>query len=164
MKPQEFGDRQPQVLRVLNYVATRDMVVALVPGGMQWMRFPDLGGAGHHGFTPDPQPNVENIFYVPGTHSAALKDCHWSEIADFVLGGDWPSTKREHRLPYRDDRWGAIVGTVGSVPGYALLAVAAVAVSIISAVVWGLAAISIAALIIGLPLLTLLVAQVLTKL
>jgi hypothetical protein len=140
------------------------MVVALFPGGMQWMRFPDLGGAGHHGFKPDPQPNVKNIFYVPGSHSAALKDHHWSEIADFIIGGEWPSTILERRLPYRDDRWGGFVGAIGRAPGLALLGVSVFSLAIISGLVWGLSAISVSALIVGLPLLTILVARVLTRL
>jgi hypothetical protein len=163
MKPQHFGERKPQVGRVLNYVATGDIVVALFPGGMQWMRFPDLGGAGHHGFEPDPQPNVRNIFYVPGSHDAALKDHHWSEITDFVLGGEFPPGVLERRPPYREDCWTPFVGVVGRAAGSALLAFIAVVLSVISGIVWGLSGFGIGALIIGLPLLTVLAGRVLTR-
>lgn len=164
MKPQEFGERKPQVERVLNYVATGDIVVALFPGGMQWMGFADLGGAGHHGFKPEPQPNVENIFYVPGGHNAALKDHHWSEIADFALGGEFLPGVIERRPPYREDRWTPLVGAVGHAAGLVFLAFAAIVLSIISGMVWGLAGLGIAALLVGLPLLTVLAGRVLTKL
>jgi hypothetical protein len=84
--------RQPpagtgQVKRVLNYVATADWVVASVPRAMQYLRFVDLGAAGHLGFVPLEQPSVRQVRWVPGQHSAALAEQHWNEIADFALLG-----------------------------------------------------------------------------
>jgi hypothetical protein len=76
-----------QVKRVLNYVATGDRVVAIFPQGLERLRLQDLGGAGHLGFD---DPNVTNINYVVGGHSAALANNRWSEMANFVLGESAP--------------------------------------------------------------------------
>jgi hypothetical protein len=80
-----------QIKRILNYVATNDWVVASVPVGLQALRFPDLGGAGYGGFQP-PSSDVVQVKYVPGSHSAALREEYWEEIADFVLYGIDPSS------------------------------------------------------------------------
>ena len=78
-----------QVGRVLNYVATSDLVVAVFPRLFQTLRLQDLGGAGHDGFTAT-SPLVTDIEYVRGRHSAALDEQHWPGIAEFVLGGNPP--------------------------------------------------------------------------
>ncbi len=165
LQPQPWGERKPQVGRVLNYVATGDWVVALLPGGMEWMRLPDpdLGGAGHHGFR-HPDPRVRDIFYVPGSHDAALKDHHWSEMAGFVLGDDFPSDVIERRLPHRDSDWTPILGVLGRaswlVLGAIVFIVGMTLAWLISLLVgWGAAP-----AIIGLPLLTLLALRVFTRL
>ena len=151
-----------QVGRVLNYVATGDIVVALFPGGMQWLRFPDLGGAGHHGFEREGEL-VRNVRWVPGGRGAALEDHHWDEIAEFVLGGVFPSD-REPVSPWRAKGHGWFVGIVGQAAGLALLLVAALVVSAIGLTIWGMSAYGIVGLVIGLPLLTLLAMRVLTRL
>lgn len=165
MRPQEFGERRAQVGRVLNYVATSDIVVALFPGGMQWMRFPDLGGAGHHGFFE--QLNVRNIRWVPGGHDAALKDQHWEEITSFVLGGDFPPERLPEPAtkPSRRARGHAtFAGAIGRAAGFALATFAGIVLAIISGLVWGMTALGIVGLLVGLPLLTLLAGRVLTRL
>jgi hypothetical protein len=83
------GAGATQVRRVVNYAATADWVVALVPRFCQvWKRL-DLGDAGHHGFSCNAD-GLRQIRYVPGSHSAALGEQHWDEIAAFVMGGNDP--------------------------------------------------------------------------
>ena len=78
-----------QVEQILNYVATADWVVAIFPHGLERLGVPDLGGAGHLGFTGDDTP-VTNIEYVVGGHGAALRDKYWDEMSAFVLEGAAP--------------------------------------------------------------------------
>ena len=68
----------PQVESVLNYVATSDLVVALLPNGLGKLGVRDLGGAGHDGFKD--AGAVSQVRYVRGGHSAALEEVHWDEI------------------------------------------------------------------------------------
>jgi len=83
-------DRQTaQVQRVVNYAATADWVVALVPRFCQAWKKLDLGDAGHHGFARSVE-GLRQIRYVPGAHSAALGEQHWDEIAAFAVGGADP--------------------------------------------------------------------------
>ena len=78
-----------QVKKVLNYVATADWVVALFPRAIQMLRIQDLGSAGHDGFQScPPTPQVDEIKYVRGGHSAALNEANWEAIASFVLTGN----------------------------------------------------------------------------
>ncbi len=79
---QKFFNKTNQVQAMINYVATRDRVVAIFPYGLERMGIGDLGGAGHLGF----KDNTSNVKYVRGEHSAALAEHHWPTIADFVLG------------------------------------------------------------------------------
>ena len=89
-----------QVGRVLNYVATRDLVVASIPAGVQAWTFrfskrfqlkPKIGDAGHCGFRDT--SGLVQVRYVPGGHSAALGSDRWGDIAAFVLGqADPPSS------------------------------------------------------------------------
>jgi pimeloyl-ACP methyl ester carboxylesterase len=68
-----------RVSKVLNMVATKDWVVALFPMGLEPLRqIFDLGGAGFGGFdqaipgrVPE-VPNLNEVRYVKGAHSAAL--------------------------------------------------------------------------------------------
>lgn len=152
-----------QVGRVLNYVATGDIVVALFPGGMQWMRFPDLGGAGHHGFDREGEL-VKNVRWVPGGHGAALKDHHWDEIAEFVLGGRFPEEHRKPVTPWRARRHSRFVGAIGRAAGLSLFVVAAAVTAFFTLAVWGISAYGLLGLVVGLPLLTLIAARVLTRL
>jgi pimeloyl-ACP methyl ester carboxylesterase len=84
----------PQVERLVNYVATADWVVAIFPHGLERLRLPDLGGAGHQGFIDRPGALVTNVQHVVGGHSAALVAANWDEMAEFVLGGPEPRADR----------------------------------------------------------------------
>ncbi len=82
----------PRVKRVLNYVATTDWVVALFPKGLQMWRWFNLGGAGHDGFTQAlPGGPVFQVKFIPGSHGAGLDECHWDDIARFIVHGAAPS-------------------------------------------------------------------------
>ena len=57
-------------------------------------RFFDLGGAGFAGFDqahPEAKvPNLSEVRYVIGSHSAGLTETQWSRIADFIVDGKVP--------------------------------------------------------------------------
>jgi pimeloyl-ACP methyl ester carboxylesterase len=73
--------------RVLNYVATADWVVALFPRFLARLGA-DVGGAGWDGFARLPLPTSST---VDGTHSAALRESNWDDIADFILTDALPA-------------------------------------------------------------------------
>lgn len=86
-----------RVSKVLNMVATKDWVVALFPMGLEPMRqIFDLGGAGSGGFdqaalgrVPE-VPNLKQVRYVKGAHSAGLVETQWPHIANFIVNGALP--------------------------------------------------------------------------
>lgn len=82
-----------RVNKVVNMVATRDCVVALFPEGLEPLRrFFDLGGAGFAGFDQAGRvPEVHELRYVIGGHSAALVETQWPHIADFIVHGQVPA-------------------------------------------------------------------------
>lgn len=76
----------PQVKRVLNFVASRDWVVAFFPRLFDFWNIQDLGGAGHLGFrNMDPKKQLYQVSYAVGGHSAAREENMWDAIANFVL-------------------------------------------------------------------------------
>ena len=77
-----------QVERIMNYVATSDWVVALFPKALEILKLQDLGSAGHDGFVDIEKPN--EIEYVRGAHSAALREENWIDIAEFIVNGNAP--------------------------------------------------------------------------
>lgn len=78
--------RPAQVKRVLNFVATRDWVVAFFPRLFDFWNIQDLGGAGHLGFhNMDPEKQLYQVTYAVGGHSAAREENMWDAIANFVL-------------------------------------------------------------------------------
>jgi len=87
------GGDDARVQGVLNYVATKDAVVALFPKGMQPLRIFDLGSAGHDGFKPEealPRDRFGEVRYVDGGHSAGIKESQWDDIARFIVRGTVP--------------------------------------------------------------------------
>ena len=78
-----------RVRKVLNYVATRDWVVAGFPFAVRSLRSFDLGGAGHIGFL-DNSDAVANSMFIRGSHGAGIQEDHWDDIARFVLDGTVP--------------------------------------------------------------------------
>jgi hypothetical protein len=103
--------RGGRVRAVLNYVATRDLVVAMFPKAFEMLHLQDLGSAGHDGFrigtwqTKPSQNTTGNgqfqVTYVRGGHSAAVKEANWDAIAAFVVDGTMvpppPALRSEER-------------------------------------------------------------------
>lgn len=79
-----------RVHAILNFVATRDWVVAFFPKFFQFFGLQDVGSAGHDGFAQREEPGVRiyGLGYVSGGHSAAIREPVWDVIADFVLRGE----------------------------------------------------------------------------
>jgi hypothetical protein len=70
-----------QAASVLNWVATRDWVVAFFPRFFEVIRIQDLGSAGHDGF----RQHIHQLAYVRGGHAAAIQEDLWSDIARFIV-------------------------------------------------------------------------------
>jgi hypothetical protein len=102
----------PKVGRVLNYVATRDWVVALFPKGLQPWRIFNLGSAGHDGFTEASRNGpVYEIKYIPGGHGAGHEELNWDDIAHFIVSGQPPT----HGFPKVQSRFWRMAGSVSFV-------------------------------------------------
>ena len=103
-----------RVHSVLNYVGTRDSVVAFLPAVFEIlnMRSLDVGGAGAFGFaeakpaattakllsrTSDNQITLSEVRYVRGGHGAAIAEPFWPEIARFVLLDEVPTREAVDR-------------------------------------------------------------------
>jgi pimeloyl-ACP methyl ester carboxylesterase len=87
----DSSDRRPRVSAVLNYVATHDWVVAIFSKAFQPLRFFfDLGSAGHDGFDQYKcrYPRLHESHYIEGSHSAALNETQWNDIARFIVKGE----------------------------------------------------------------------------
>jgi alpha-beta hydrolase superfamily lysophospholipase len=100
-----------RVSKILNLVASKDLVVAIFPNGLRFARkLFDLGGAGHLGFSEKSLPN--NLFqmdherpmdglardYVKGGHTAPRAEGLWDEIATFIVNGTPPPSNADHPL------------------------------------------------------------------
>jgi len=94
---------QGRVLKVANYVATRDLVVAWFPKFFQFLGFQDIGSAGHDGFDEDPTGEVRDETYVIGGHSAALDERNWDAIAQFIITGEFKQVP--DALRRKDQSW-----------------------------------------------------------
>lgn len=82
------GDK-PRVKAILNFVGTRDWVVAFFPKLFQGQNRKDLGSLGHDGFAlKHLGQNMYQAKHVEGGHGAAIKEPMWDMIADFVLTGN----------------------------------------------------------------------------
>jgi hypothetical protein len=98
----------PRVTEVLNYVATRDWVVAIFSKAFQPFRFFDLGSGGHDGFDQHQRAGaalrLSESHYIEGSHSAALTETQWDQIARFIVrGGPAPDAPGGDFRPRR--RW-----------------------------------------------------------
>ena len=94
-----------QVSRVLNFVATSDWVVAIFPKAIEQLKLQDLGSGGHDGFeTAGHDPDLFEIRYVKGKHSAALVEENWNAIAEFVVTGDLPEVPASIRSDNQSER------------------------------------------------------------
>ena len=87
-----------QVRAVLNYVATSDWVVAIFPKAFQRLTVFDIGSAGHDGFVAQ-HPDVHELRFVRGYHSAAITEHNWDAIAAFIVDGkvSIPQSLERHR-------------------------------------------------------------------
>ena len=96
-----------QVNQVLNYVGSKDSVVAFLPAVFErfGLRFLDVGGAGAYGFAFAQEPfrsqlpfELREIQYVHGGHSAAIGEQSWREIANYMLSGELPHIQTTERV------------------------------------------------------------------
>lgn len=102
----EWYQHAGRVEKVLNYIGSRDAVVACLPGLFEALRLRwlDVGGAGAYGFTPgvqalgdDVMVELKQVKYVSGGHGAAIGEDFWTEIARFALKGDYPQRAEDPR-------------------------------------------------------------------
>lgn len=99
----------PRVGKVLNYVATRDWVVALFPKGMQPWRYFNLGSAGHDGFVQSSVAGpVHEVRYIVGNHGAGHEEPHWNDIARFIVSGQAPAPKPPDYSSIQSGFWRAM--------------------------------------------------------
>lgn len=105
-----------RVNAVLNFVATRDRVVAYFPKVFQCPPTQDLGAAGHDGFTAEHE-KVTNVQFVVGGHSSAINEALWDDIAYFILSERKPTNLTE-KTWYQESRtgWDKCVEFVGKCP------------------------------------------------
>jgi hypothetical protein len=105
----------PQVGSVLNYVATRDWVVALLTNGSRCYPWFNLGGAGHNGFVEaTPAGPVHQVQYIPGSHGVGHEEANWNDIAGFIVHSTVPP-KNDPRFSKTQNnmlRWAGKASTV----------------------------------------------------
>jgi len=84
LHPDQYG-------RVLNYIASRDLVLAFLTKPLQRLKFFDVGAAGHDGFDcAGSAPGVYEVGAIKGGHAAAIGESQWRAIAGFILDGPLP--------------------------------------------------------------------------
>jgi hypothetical protein len=97
--------------KVLNIVATHDVVVSMLPGAFQQMGLYPLGigGAGSAGFCCPPSgaagPKVHNFRYVSGGHGAGVDEPMWHDLARFIVCGTLPKHCLEGERPSDRKAW-----------------------------------------------------------
>lgn len=104
---------------VLNYVASADYTVAIVPKAFQTLGIQDLGSGGHDGFIAP----VWQIYCLKGNHSAEVKENIWDHIAEFVVNGNVAKLDTPYQQP--EQKWlTKIAGWLGPLLILAILAFA----------------------------------------
>ena len=104
---------QQRVEQVLNYVATKDWVVALFPKGMQPWRYFNLGSAGHDGFNEATEGGpVHNVNYIVGNHGAGHEEPHWKDIARFIVSGHPPRITNDPPFDARQSPLWRVMGHI----------------------------------------------------
>ncbi|MDR4485183.1 MAG: alpha/beta hydrolase [Nitrospirales bacterium] len=93
-------------MRVLNFTATSDWVVGLIPMiadvlPLKWLFGSDLGGAG---VVPFRSVCVEGNDSKIGSHSAAIQEENWDHLARFAVAGVVPSDSPKNDPTYQDQR------------------------------------------------------------
>jgi hypothetical protein len=97
-----WSDRGERVGKVLNLIATADMVVAALPGAFErlGLRRLNVGGAGVEGFSDlhpgDQGTRVDNFKFVAGGHGAAIEEPMWQDLARYVVDGTRPAQHEQN--------------------------------------------------------------------
>jgi len=123
----------PRVKQVLNYVATGDWVVAMLPNSVQrWQRF-NLGSAGHDGFLQArAEGPVHQASYIVGGHSVGHEESNWDNIARFIVDGTAPALDE----PLFDHVPSKVWQTLGSLSTPIVLLVLCVLLAIAAFLAW----------------------------
>ncbi|MCK5714728.1 MAG: hypothetical protein KAH64_02110, partial [Nitrosomonadaceae bacterium] len=131
----KFISEVPKVGKLLNYVATNDVVVALFPKGLQTLRLFNLGSAGHDGFDQAEKcPNqIKQLKFVKGGHGAGIQESRWDEISEFIIDGTTPNVDALPENDYQNSRSSSVVAI-----GYMSTAILFFLVFVIIAVGWAL--------------------------
>lgn len=108
---------QQRVGAVINYVATGDIVVALLTKGLRPLGL-DVGSASHDGFTE--LGENENMRFVIGGHGAGVGEPVWRQIADFIVNGT-PPTIQPRDQKYFSDHQNLAVKAIGKISTLVLL-------------------------------------------
>ena len=138
--------KKQQVHKVANYVATTDWVVAFFPNIFELIPLQDLGSAGHDGFAQCKSPNVRNLSYLHGTHSAAIKEENWDALAHFIVTGEMEFIKihphgepqKRPTLDRRKGLWTKIVSAIAHLPQVAVVVIIALLLILGYAILTGL--------------------------
>lgn len=108
---------QQRVGAVINYVATRDIIVALLTKGLRPLGL-DVGSASHDGFAE--LSKNENIRFVIGSHGAGVGEPVWRQIADFIVNGTPPTIQPDDQK-YFSDHQNLAVKAIGKISTLVLL-------------------------------------------
>ncbi len=115
------------VKAVINYVATRDWVVAMAPNALRHLRnIFDLGGAGHLGFASGNTALVHNLNFIKGGHGAGIAEERWDEIARFVVNGAVPSMASTSDSAFQSNQISGIRALANAAPFIVLIGIALV--------------------------------------
>lgn len=91
--------KEKRVEALLNFVASRDWVVAIFPNFFQKTKLQDMGSAGHDGFDDFERfKGIYQIEYIKGGHSAAVEEEVWDQIASFIINGRLENKKEVEQV------------------------------------------------------------------